>query len=206
MAGRAQNRVTMACVLHPSPGYPFTLGLSIEYRLGRDGLTVITEAENLGPTGLPFGLGFHPYLTVGTPTVDMVRLTVPADRRLITDDRGLPTGEAPVAGTEFDFTTGRLLGTSRLDTGFTSLRRDGDGRVRVDLGHPDGTMGVTLWADQRFEYVMVYSGDTLGVGERRRALAIEPMTCPPDAFRSGNGVTVLGPGTRWTGSWGITPR
>lgn len=206
MAGRAQNRVTMACVLHPSPGYPFTLGLSIEYRLGRDGLTVVTEAENLGPTGLPFGLGFHPYLTVGTPVVDMARLTVPADRRLITDDRGLPTGEAPVAGTEFDFTTGRLLGTSRLDTGYTSLRRDGDGRIRVELDHPDGTMGVTLWADQRFDYVMVYSGDTLGAGERRRALAIEPMTCPPDALRSGNDIIVLGPGARWTGSWGITPR
>jgi aldose 1-epimerase len=206
MTGRAQNRVTMACILRPSPAYPFTLALSIEYRLGRDGLTVVTDAENLGATDLPFGLGFHPYLTVGTPTVDMVRLTVPADRRLVTDDRGLPTGLAPVAGTEFDFTTGRLLSTTRLDTGYTSLRRDGDGQVRVDLDHPDGTNGVTLWADDQFNYVMVYSGDTLPPAGRRKGLAVEPMTCPPDAFRSGNGVTVLNPGGRWSGTWGITPR
>lgn len=206
MAGRAQNRVTMRCELRPSPGYPFTLGLTVEYRLGRDGLTVVTEAENLGRSPLPFGLGFHPYLTVGTPTIDTVRLLVPAERRLVTDDRGLPTGSAPVAGTEFDFSTGRLLGTTRLDTAFTSLQRHGDGRFRVELDRPDGGGGATVWGDDRFEYVMLYSGDTLEGGSRRQALAVEPMTCPPDAFRSGEGVTTIRPGARWTGSWGIAPR
>ena len=206
MAGRAQNRVTMHCVLHPTPGYPFTLGLTVEYRLGREGLTVVTDADNLGAGPLPFGLGFHPYLTVGTPSVDTVRLTVPADRRLVTDERGLPTGEAPVAGTEFDFTGGRLLGTTRLDTAFTGVRRQGDGRLRVELDRPEGDRGVTLWADERFDHVMVYSGDTLEAGARRQALAVEPMSCPPDAFRTGNGLAVIRPGGRWTGSWGITPR
>ena len=95
MVGRAQNRVSMACELRPSPAYPFALRLTVEYRLGRDGLIVVTDAENLGDADLPFGLGFHPYLTVGTPTVDQVRLTVPAERRLISDDRGLPTDHAP---------------------------------------------------------------------------------------------------------------
>jgi aldose 1-epimerase len=206
MAGRAQNRVSLECVLYPSPAYPFTLGLTVEYRLGRDGLSVVVDAENLGGTSLPFGLGFHPYLTVGTPSVDGVFLRVPAERRLVTDDRGLPTGDAPVAGTEFDFTAARVLGTSRLDTGFTSLRRDGDGRVRVEIDHPEGKAGVTVWADERFDYLMIYSGDTLDGDARRRGLAVEPMTCPPDAFRSGVGVATLRPGARWTGSWGITPR
>ena len=66
---------------------------------------------------------------------------------------------------------------------------------------------MTLWADERFDYVMVYTGDTLAdEGQRRRSVAIEPMTCPPDAFRSGAGLVVLRPGARWTGSWGISPR
>jgi len=206
MAGRAQNRVAMQCVLYPTPAYPFTLSLTIEYRLGRDGLSVVTDAENLGTTPLPFGLGFHPYLTVGTPKVDTIRLTVPADRRLITDDRGLPTGEAPVAGTEFDFTGGRLLGTSRLDTAYTGIRRHGDGRLRVELDRPEGDRGVTVWADERFDHLMIYSGDTLDAAWRRQALAVEPMTCPPDALRTGHGVTVIRPGGRWTATWGITPR
>jgi len=206
MTGRAQNRVSLLCDLRPSPAYPFALRLEVEYRLGRDGLTVSTDAENIGDVDLPFGLGFHPYLTVGTATIDQVRLRVPARERLVTDQRGLPTGSVAVAGSEFDFTGGRPVGVTRLDTAYGDLERDADGRIRVDLDHPDGGSGVTLWADNRFGHVMIYSGDTLPEGERRTALAVEPMTCPPDAFRTGTDITVLRPGARWTGIWGITPR
>ena len=206
MVGRAQNRVSMALELHPSPAYPFALGLTVEYRLCRDGLTVVVDADNLGPVDLPFGIGFHPYLTVGTPTVDQVRLTVPSRRRLFTDDRGLPTGAGPIDGTEFDFTGGRLVGVTKLDTAFTDLIRGPDGRARVDLDHPDGLCGATLWTDERFGYLMIYTGDTLDPGHRRTAVAVEPMSCPPDALRSGTDLAVLRPGGRWTGSWGITPR
>ena len=206
LTGRAQNRVGLACELRPSPAYPFALHLEIEYRLGREGLTVTTDARNAGTGDLPFGLGFHPYLTVGTTVVDQARLRVPAQRRLVCDDRGLPTGSVGVAGTEYDFTTDRPVGVTRLDTAYCELTRDGDGRVRVDLDHPDGGAGVTLWADERFGYLMVFTGDTLDPGSRRTGLAVEPMTCPPDAFRSGTDLAVLGAGARWTGSWGITPR
>ncbi len=205
MAGRAQNRVTMACVLHPSPAYPFTVALTVEYRLGRDGLTVVADAHNQGATALPFGIGFHPYLTLGTPDVDSIRLTVPAARRLLTDERGLPTGDASVSGTEFDFSGGRLLGSSVLDTAFTGLRRDADHRCRVTLDRPDGTAGVTLWADGSYRYLMIFTGDSLAPEQRRRAVAVEPMSCPPDAFRSGTDLVALAPGGRWTGSWGISP-
>ena len=164
------------------------------------------DADNLGPTDLPFGIGFHPYLTVGTPTVDQVRLRVPAEQRLMADERGLPVGSAAVSGTEFDFTEGRLIGVTRLDTAFTRLRRDADGRARVELDHPDGGCGATLWVDERFGYLMVYTGDTLEPDERRTAVAVEPMSCPPDALRSGTDTAVLRPGGRWTGSWGIVPR
>ncbi len=206
LTGRAQNRVGLSCELYPSPAYPFALRLEIEYRLGREGLTVSTDAQNLGTADLPFGLGFHPYLTVGTGSIDQARLRVPAHRRLVADDRGLPTGSVGVAGSEYDFTTDRPIGVTRLDTAYCDLTRDGDGRARVDLDHPDGDAGVTLWADERFGHLMLFTGDTLDPGSRRTGLAVEPMTCPPDAFRSGTDLTVLRPGARWTGSWGITPR
>jgi aldose 1-epimerase len=204
--GRAQNRVGLVCELRPSPAYPFSLRIEIEYRLGREGLTVSTDAVNIGPQNLPFGLGFHPYLAVDTPTVDQARLRIPARSRLVTDDRGLPTGTVAVAGTEYDFTAGRPVGVTRLDTAYCDLARGGDGRVRVEFDHPDGDAGATVWADERFGYLMVFTGDTLDPGSRRTALAVEPMTCPPDAFRSGTGIAVLRPGARWVGSWGITPR
>jgi aldose 1-epimerase len=205
MSSCAQNRVAMTCDLHPSPGYPFSLRLSVEYRLGRDGLTVVADAENRGPTDLPFGLGFHPYLTVGTPTVDDVRLRVPAQRRLVTDGRGLPVGAAGVRDTAFDFTTARPIGSAQLDTAFSDLLRDGDGRARVTL-EADRGRGTTLWLDERFTHVMVFTGDTLPDDERRRAVAVEPMTCPPDALRSGTDLVVLRPAGRWSGAWGIEPR
>jgi len=206
MTGRAQNRVGLRCELRPSPAYPFALRLEVEYRLGREGLSVTSDAENIGEADLPFGLGFHPYLGVGTTTVDQARLRVPARRRLLADERGLPTGSAAVAGTEFDLQNGRPIGVTRLDTAYFDLVRDADGRVRVDIDHPDGTAGATIWADERFGYLMVFTGDTLEPGVRRTAVAVEPMTCPPDAFRTGTDVTVLRPGARWTGVWGITPR
>ncbi len=206
MVARAQNQVTMEYELRPSPGYPFTLRLAIEYRIGRDGLVVTATAENTGSGNLPFGIGFHPYLTLGNDSVDSWRLTVPASSRLMSDQRGLPVRKGPVGGSEFDFSRGRLVGVTRLDTAFCDLKRDADGRVRVDLDRRDGTGGITVWMDDRFKYAMVYTGDTLPPEERRTALAVEPMSCPPDALRSGTDVAVLAPGARWSGSWGITPR
>ncbi len=203
----AQNVVVMACRLFPSPDYPFTLGLRIEYRLGRSGLSVTTSAVNLGEHVAPFGLGFHPYLTVGTPRIDSAVLGLPATQSLVLDGRALPTGEVrPVTGSELDFTTARSIGSTRMDTAFTGLRRDPDGLARASLERPGGDHGVELWVDDYFGYLMCYTGDTLGdAGRRRTGLALEPMTCPPDAFRSETGVAALEPGGGWEATWGLRP-
>jgi aldose 1-epimerase len=71
--------------------------------------------------------------------------------------------------------------------------------------HASGEFGTDVWLGEGADYVQLYTGDTLPSEERRRAVAIEPMTCPPDAFRSGTGLISLGPGERHTVHWGITP-
>jgi aldose 1-epimerase len=204
---RAQNVAVLACTLNPQPGYPWRLGLSVEYRLGRSGLNVHTQVQNLDQHPAPFGLGFHPYITVGTPLVDFATLRVPARRRLLTDSRGLPTGETIVTGSEFDFTEARPVGRTHLDTAFTDLARDGEGIARVDIDDSDGSRRTTLWVDGNFRYVMVYTADEVEPGSRKRkAVAVEPMTCPPDALRSGVDLVRLEPGELWSSTWGITPR
>ena len=65
---------------------------------------------------------------------------------------------------------------------------------------------VTLWADALWSHVMVFTGDTLAPERRRRGLAVEPMTCAPDAFNTGEGLRVLAPGESVTCSWGVTLR
>jgi aldose 1-epimerase len=158
---RTESAVTLACVLHPQPGYPWRLDLSVEYRLRGDGLTVTASATNVSYVPAPFGIGFHPYLTVGTPVVDVSLLTVPARRRLVTDERGLPISDQAVTGTEFDFTVRRPVASTRLDTAYTELIRGDDGRTRVELDRPDRERGLTLWADREFGYLMAYTGDTV---------------------------------------------
>ncbi|HTU39454.1 MAG TPA: hypothetical protein VMF35_15755, partial [Acidimicrobiales bacterium] len=124
------------------------------------------------------------------------------------DERGLPTGAlTPVEGTDRDFTASRFVGPTVLDTAFTTLVRDDDGRARASLDAPGGATGATVWVDAGFQYLMVYTGDTLpDVARRRRAVAIEPMTCPPNALRTGKDVIGLQPGTEWRAQWGIVPR
>jgi aldose 1-epimerase len=204
---RAQNVIVLACTLFAQPAFPWRLELVLEYRLGRDGLTVIADVTNADEVPAPFGLGFHPYITLGSPTIDGVRLTLPGQRCLVTDDRGLPTGDTIVAGSELDFTSGRRIGPTRLDTAFTDLGRGDDGEVRIDLDDTETGRGVTVWMDHHFRYVMAYTADTVEpAGRRRQSIAIEPMTCPPDALRSGTDLVRLEPGASWRATWGITPR
>jgi aldose 1-epimerase len=206
LASKTDEAVALTCVLHPQPAYPWRLELGLEYRLAADGLEVTARATNASAEAAPFGLGFHPYLTMGI-TVDEVRLTIPASRRLTTDDRALPVGEQEVAGTEFDFTVGRTVGATRLDTCFTGLGRGSDGRSRARLESSDGDRGVEVWADEGFGYLQIYTGDTLEPASRRRqAVAIEPMTCPPNAFASGVDVIRLEAGASWSGAWGTSFR
>lgn len=207
LEAQAQNVVSLRCALHPSPGYPWCLELRVEYRLRRDGLVVTTTASNGGDDSLPFALGFHPYLSVGSERIDTATLTVPAARRLVLDARSLPTGESqPVAGTELDFTGARTIGPTRLDTAFTDLERSVEGTVTVTLEDASTGRGVELWADEHFRYVMCFTGDSIPDARiRRTAIAIEPMTSPPDAFRSRRDLIVLEPGDRWEGVWGLHP-
>jgi aldose 1-epimerase len=201
---RADDAVTMRCVLHPQPGYPWLLEVGVRYALGPGGLTVETDATNRSSTPAPFAIGFHPYVTVGTERIDGARLTVPAGEHLAADDRGLPTGRHAVIGSDLDFIKTRPLGASRLDTAFTALDRDADGLAAAVLERPDGSRAVRVWVDPAFRYLMVYTGDTLEPAERRRGgVAIEPMTSPPNAFRSGIDLVELAPGATWRGRWGI---
>ncbi len=205
VVSQAADHVVLDYVLDPQPGYPFTLALTVTYSLSDAGLTVATTARNLGAEPCPYGSGQHPYLTLGTPTIDGLRLQVPAQVVGFSDDRGLPERSASVDGTEYDFRAGRAIGEVVLDNAYTELDRDTDGRARVLLDDPASGSGVTLWVDESYPYLMVFTGDPLP-DVARRSIAVEPMTCPPNAFRSGESLIRLEPGEATSSAWGIEPR
>jgi aldose 1-epimerase len=204
VAERGPDRVVMEHLLEPQPGYPFSLALSIEYALSERGLGVRTTAENVGQEVCPYGSGAHPYLAVGTATVDSAILRVPGRTVLHADDRGIPVDAQSVDGTEFDFRRPNTIGATKLDHAFTDLERGEDGLARVELTDPRHPRGRTLWVDETYPYLMVFTGDPLP-DVARRSLAVEPMTCPPNAFRTGEALIRLEPGRSVTSAWGIVP-
>lgn len=204
VAVQEAHQVVLHHVLEPRPGYPFALDLSIEYSLGLGGLTVTTTATNVGSDACPFGSGQHPYIRLGTETVDSLVLCAPGGTVLLEDERRLPRGREPVDGTELDFRRPRVLGAARLDDAFTDLERGADGRARVELSDPVSRTGLDLWVDETYRYLMLFSGDDLP-DVARRSLAVEPMTCPPNAFRTGEDLIRLEPGDMFRAAWGIVP-
>jgi aldose 1-epimerase len=134
--------------------------------------------------------------------VDECTLSLPAARWLPTGERGIPAGEArDVTGTDADFRTGRPIGDVVLDHALTGLSRDGLGRAWARLA--SGSTEVALWAGQGYHWLQVFTGDTLDATRRRRAVAVEPMTCPPNAFATGTDLITLDPGDSVTHVWGI---
>ena len=196
--------VTLSCAVRPQPGYEWQLDLQVTYALSQAGLVVTCQAVNADREPAPFGVGFHPYLTLGTASIDGLTLTVPATTCL---EPASPAGGpvmAPVTGTPQDFTRPRRIGSTQLDTAFGSLVRGSDGRAVARLHDPDSGRSLHLWVDDSYRYLMVYTADQVARPERRRAaVAIEPMTCPPDAFRTGADLIELEPGESWQGTWGL---
>lgn len=181
-------------------GYPFQVDCTAEYTLDPDhGLTLTLGAHNTGEAAAPFGAGSHFYLTVGE-VLDGTVLHLPAGRRLPVDDRLLPVGDpVPVAVPADDFRSPRTVGTASFDTAFTDLRRDADGRAWTVLSTAGHAVG--LWGDAAYGWLQVFSSDA--IEPRRGQLAVEPMTCPPNAFASGTDLITLEPGGRARARLGI---
>jgi aldose 1-epimerase len=203
VSAHADSSVTVESVLRPMQGYPFAIDVRVTYALADDGLTVTTVAHNVGPAAAPWACGQHPYLSAGggTNLLDGCSLQFAAALRVETDARQLPLADLPVAGTEYDFRAPRPIAALQMDYAFKELDRDGDGRAWVRLTGADG-QHAELWVDESYPIVEIYTGDTLQPSRRRLGLGCEPMSAPPNAFGSGQGVVRLEPDATVTHRWG----
>jgi aldose 1-epimerase len=203
LAEQSADAVTLEFELPAQIGYPWWLTLRTRWQVSADGLSCRQEVVNNSSSNAPWGYSVHPYLQLPGVAVDDVLLQVPGKTRIVADNRLLPIGSNSVAGTEYDFTAARAIGDLVLDTTFGEIEHDATGITEVTIADPNSDRRVVVWADDKFKYWQVFSGDTLH-GERfRRSVAIEPMTCPPDSFRTGRDLIVLAPGERWSTTWGI---
>ena len=192
--------------LVPRTGYPFEVELSVTYELSAEsGLRVAVRARNTGTRSAPWGTAAHPYLQAGTTHVDGCALVVPAAKVLeVTPDRLLPVGLVAVDDTGLDFRGGRTIGDTYVDHAYTDLLADGDGLVRVRLTAPSGDGVEVAWDPALLPWVQVHTSDTPEPETNRTGLAVEPMTCGPDAFNSGRDLVVLPPGGEHVVGWTIS--
>lgn len=196
------NTATLVLDLPASPGYPFSLRVSVTYTLGDNGLTITTTALNTGATALPYGVGFHPWFAPGTGSLDECTLQLGADSLVTVDDRLLPTGTTPVAG-DMDYREPRKLAGSDLDDAFVDPTRDADGLSWARLTRGDGST-VAIWMDGAAKAWQVCTGNHVGSpDEQRTGVAIEPMSCIADAFRTGDDLVTLAPGESHILVWGM---
>lgn len=200
------DHVTLQATIVPQAGYPFRVEVAVTHELDDDGLHTTVTGTNSGPSAAPWGTASHPYLVAGDGRVDDWTLTIPAEEVLtVTPDRLVPTGIQPVqteADGAFDFRSGRRIAQTFIDHAFTGLIRDGRGAASITVTAPGGT-GVTMTWGPECPWVQVHTADQPDPAINRIGLAVEPMTCPPDAFNSGVDVIVLEPGESASASWTI---
>lgn len=194
-----QSSVTQRVVIHHQPGWPATLEVTLRHKLSAKGLAVTVTARNLGDQVLPFGYGSHPYFKTGSSNEE-TKAHIPAERCLAVDARMLPTELLDVGETELDLRKAQALGNREFDTAYTGLERDEDQRWQVTLSGQRRRL--EIWGDESFRWVQIFTANESGV-------ALEPMTCGPDALNPGvthDDLVWLDPDSSFEGRWGVSAK
>lgn len=184
------DSATLGAFIAPRYGYPWALEAWVTYALDQTrGLSVTLHAKNIGTDPAPYGVSSHPYLTIGKARNDAYELSVPAATIVEVDENLAPVALRPAAELDRDYREAHALAGQQIDHAYTDLP---EGEWTVSIRDPESGLNVGVTSDAR--WVQVYTGDSLD----RIGVAVEPMTCPPNAFNSGTDVIVLAPGESHT--------
>lgn len=195
-----ENTSTVSLTYHYDgsiTGYPFPAKVIMQYSMGNNAcMQVRFTVTNLHDNTIPVGIGWHPYFQLGLPVNDL-RLQMPPSKRVLVDNRLLPTGEK----IDFtDFSSPTLIGDYAFDDCFV-----------LDANNTENTAKVTLWSDAKqlglemfqttgatgFNYLQIC------IPPDRQSIAIEPVSCGIDAFNTGEGVIHLSAGESFTAEFGV---
>lgn len=197
----SESALEMSIEITESEGYPFHLKLTISYELEEGELFISFAVRNLSSEKVPFGIGFHPYLSTGWAKGPVF---IQSDARsfLTLDENMIATGKTLTASSPKDLSTGREVFAAALDDDYTNLEFE-KGIATTKLVSEDGT-GVEVWQEDIFKHTVIYTTDEF-VTESGviSAVAIEPSTSEVNAFNSKQDLLLLEPNQTRSGSWGI---
>lgn len=180
-----------------SEGYPFKFLLEISYRWTEEnGFECTTKISNLSDSSIPIGHGWHPYFKAGSESINSLSLQFPATEVLEVDDRNIPTGKSfSYSG----FNSLKAVADSQLDHCF---RLDSTKeKAEILIVNDENKLAYKIWQTtgiHKYNFLQVYTPPS------RTSIAIEPMTCAPNAFNNEDGLIILAPGERISVLWGVS--
>jgi galactose mutarotase-like enzyme len=165
--------------------FPFPHELRIAVAVEAATLWVATTLVPTGDRAVPVSFGYHPYLLLPGASRPDVRLRMPARRRVVLDDRGIPTGAGEAAPAEDE-----PIGDRHLDDHYAL--DGGDGRFTLAAGG----RALTLRMGDGYHYAQVFTppGDD--------CVCLEPMTAPVNALVDG-GYALVQPGDSYSASFSL---
>lgn len=153
--------------------FPFPFRFEVTYRLQNSRLEIDALVQNTGAHDMPCGFGLHPYFR----RPEQGTMQVPAQKRWELQD-SLPTGKLLDVAGHYDLRRPKDVTSLMLDDIFTDLMVDADGLVRCILDDQrEGIQTIVEFDATQFPNVVVYTPPA-----PRRAICIEPYTCPTDVF------------------------
>jgi aldose 1-epimerase len=195
--------VTCSLVILYSPknlpeGYPFNYTLEVEYRWVKYALfECISKVTNHSQVKIPIGIGWHPYFKAEVPSVDNLWVQFPSEKLLEVNDRQIPTGKSKDYA---NFNQLTQLSDTKFDSCFT-LKQD-HAPAEIIIYNKSENFGYKIWQEtgiNKYNFLQVYTPPD------RKTIAIEPMTCAPDAFNNKQGLITLEPGKSVSVKWGVSP-
>ena len=185
------SSITLEHILDMPKIYPGKLKLQIKYEFIDNYLEIKIDALNIGNKKAPYGVSIHTYFVAGQNLKNnQLFLQLPSSEFMQVDlERLLPLGIEKVDSTEFDFRILKQISNLFIDHAF---KADTDLPPRVRLIN-ESKLGVELEFDESTKWIQVHTADREAKEDARMAVAIEPMSCPPDAFNSGLDLITLTP-------------
>jgi len=196
---RSERHVALTTTVVPQPGYPFRLALTVTWTVDDRGLECRLVAENTGSEVAPYGCSIHPYLIAPSGDLDSWSMHLATASELLVDDTLIPTELVPILP-EHDFRAPRAIGRTQIDHAFTGVTFDGPEPQTATVVDADGD-GARVVFGPSTPWVQVCTSDWPGLPGHRRGVAVEPMTCPPNAFVSHADVIAIQPGADHTTWW-----
>jgi len=181
--------------------WPFAHEYEMTYRLADGVLEVQVTVTNLSAEAMPISLGFHPYYRIPDVSRDEWTLHLPARKMIVADQRLIASGE---------FQPNNLpdplpLRANNLDTGFTGLERDANGRAHLWI--ESGGKKVEVMIGPKYPVALIWDPPAPS-GETRDFVCIEPMAGLTNAVNLNHegkysDLQSVPPGGKWTESFWI---